>query len=55
MDGRGFLALQRECELAEGTLVEVDVHAVPRREDPREVHVEGPVLLRRVQLVVPSQ
>ena len=39
-------------ELPEGFLVEVDVHAVPRREDPREVHVEGPVLLRRVVPVV---
>jgi hypothetical protein len=40
-------------ELPEGFLVEVDVHAVPRREDPGEVHVEGAVLLRRVVPVVP--
>jgi len=39
-------------EVAEGALVEVDVHAVPRREDPGEVDVEGAVLLRRVQPVV---
>ena len=39
-------------ELPERLLVEVDVHAVPRREDPREVHVEGCVLVLRVVPVV---